>query len=205
MVERIASWGFVVLAPTVFHRDGRAADLAPAEDLRAPGARERFFAGGVGDRVAGLTPDLSDPDSDLWLATLDEHADGGPIGTTGYCMGARLATRLAGRRPDRVAALGGFHGGGLVTEAPDSPHHALAAARAEVVYGHADADPSMPPEAVAALQEILEDSGRRFSNAVYPGAPHGFTMADTSMYDPAGAQRHDTELRDLLTRTLLTR
>src|SRR4051794_22989473 len=57
MADRIASWGYVVLAPHVFYRDGSAAALAPQADLRDPGAREAFFASGVGDRVAGLTPD----------------------------------------------------------------------------------------------------------------------------------------------------
>src|SRR4029079_5000022 len=45
MADRIASWGYVVLAPHVFHRDGRAADLAPTTDLRDPGARAEVFAG----------------------------------------------------------------------------------------------------------------------------------------------------------------
>ncbi|MFC6342381.1 dienelactone hydrolase family protein, partial [Nocardioides hankookensis] len=62
MADRIASWGYVVLAPHVFYRDGRAADLAPQGDLRDEGAREAFFGGGVMDRVGALTPDKSGPD-----------------------------------------------------------------------------------------------------------------------------------------------
>ena len=53
MADRIASWGYVVLAPNVFYRDGSAEELAPKQDLREPGAREEFFASGVGDRVQG--------------------------------------------------------------------------------------------------------------------------------------------------------
>src|SRR6476619_1707177 len=70
MADRIASWGYVVLAPNVFHRDGRVADLAPTADLTVPENREKFFATGVMDRVVGLTPDRSDPDSRLWVDTL---------------------------------------------------------------------------------------------------------------------------------------
>src|SRR5690349_1297382 len=182
MADRIASWGYVVLAPNVFHRDGRAADLAPTEDLTLPGNREKFFASGVADRVAALTPERTDPDARRWVAALLEHGTG-PIGVVGYCMGARLATRTAGLLPDHVAAVGGFHGGGLVTDGPDSPHRRIADARAEFVYGHADGDRSMPPEAVAALGEALEKAGLTHTNEVYAGASHGYTMADTSVYD----------------------
>jgi carboxymethylenebutenolidase len=202
MADRIASWGYVVLAPNVFHRDGRAADLAPKADLREPGAREDFFASGVGDRVAGLTADKSDRDSDLWVRTLEQHAGDGPIGVTGYCMGARLAVRAAGRFPGTVGAVGGFHGGRLVTDADDSPHLAIADSTAEYAFGHADQDASMPLEQVEALEEALQAADRPHLNEVYRGAAHGYTMADTSMYDEAGAERHFNVLQGLLARAL---
>lgn len=202
MADRIASWGYVVLAPNVFYRDGRAADLAPQADLRDPGAREAFFAAGVMDRVRALTPDLAGPDSDAWVGELAKHAGDGPIGVTGYCMGARLALRAAGRFPGTVAAVGGFHGGGLVTDAEDSPHLAIAGSSAEYAFGHADQDRSMPLEAVEALERTLQEAGRPHLNEVYEGAAHGYTMADTSTYDEAGTERHFGVLRDLLARTL---
>ncbi|GAB2444738.1 dienelactone hydrolase family protein [Nocardioides hungaricus] len=202
MADRIASWGHVVLAPNVFYRDGRAADLAPQGDLRDPGERERFFASGVMDRVGGLTPDLSGPDAEAWVAALAERAGEGPIGVTGYCMGARLAVRTGGRLPGTVAAVGGFHGGGLATDAPDSPHLAIAASTAEYAFGHADRDASMPLEQVAVLEEALRAAGRPHLNEVYEGAAHGYSMADTSAYDEAAAERHFDVLRGLLARTL---
>ncbi|WP_392544769.1 dienelactone hydrolase family protein [Oryzobacter telluris] len=202
MADRIASWGYVVLVPHVFHRFGPAAELAPTDDLRDPGAREAFFAGGVMDRVKALTPDLAEADAAAWVLALAEHAGDGPFGVTGYCMGARLAVRTAGWYPGRVRAVGGWHGGGLVTDGPDSPHLAVAASSAEYAFGHADADRSMPPEAVAALGEVLEAAGRPFLNEVFAGASHGYTMADTSIYDEAAAERHFTELRALFERTL---
>jgi carboxymethylenebutenolidase len=201
MADRIASWGYVVLAPHVFYRDGSAASLAPAGDLREPEAREAFFAAGVMDRIGALTPDLALPDAEAWIATLLEHATG-PIGVTGYCMGARLAVRTAALRPDVVAAVGGFHGGGLATDAPDSPHRVAVDARAEFLFGHADQDGSMPPEAIAALAAALDEAGLAHTDAIYPGAEHGYTMEDTSSYDEAGAERHFTELRELFGRTL---
>ena len=202
MADRIASWGYVVLAPNVFYRDGTAEELAPKQDLREPGAREEFFASGVGDRVHGYTPDRSAPDAEAWLRTLREHAGAGPIGVTGYCMGARLAVRTAGQFPGTVAAAGGFHGGGLVTGAEDSPHLAIAGSTADYVFGHADNDRGMTVENVATLEETLQAAGRPHLNAIYEDAPHGYTMNDTSMYQEAGAERHFKELEGLLARAL---
>lgn len=203
MCDRIASWGHVVLAPNVFHRDGDVAAVGPHTDLREPGEREAFFAEAM-PRVGRLTPDLAVPDIAAYVAALRglDGVSSGPIGVTGYCMGARLAVRAATGHPDDVAACGGFHGGGLVTDEPSSPHAGLASARAAFVFGHADQDRSMPPEAVTALGAALESAGLQASNEVYPDAPHGYTMADTAMYQEAGAERHFTELQALFARAL---
>jgi carboxymethylenebutenolidase len=202
MADRIASWGYVVLAPNVFHREGRAADLAPSADLRDPGNREAFFRGAM-VRVRALTPDLSNPDARLWVETLLAHSGGDTIGVTGYCMGARLSVRTAALLPDVVVAAGGFHGGGLATDDADSPHRLAAeSARAEFVFGHADQDRSMPPEAVAALGVALTGAGLTVKNEVYEGASHGYSMADTGVYDEPATERHFAELKALLARTL---
>lgn len=203
MCDRIASWGFVVLAPHVFHREGTVADLAPTGDLRDPAVREAFFALAM-PRVGALTPDLAVPDIASYVDTLRglDGVGAGPIGVTGYCMGARLAIRAASAHPEHVAACGGFHGGGLVTGAADSPHLGLGSVRAELVFGHADQDGSMPAEAVAILGATLAHHGLVASNEVYPGAAHGYTMADTAPWDEAAAERHYVELDGLFARTL---
>ncbi|WP_341925581.1 dienelactone hydrolase family protein [Nocardioides psychrotolerans] len=203
MCDRIASWGYVVLAPHVFHREGTVAELAPTGDLTDPAERDAFFKVAL-PRIGALTSDLALADIAAYVDTLRglDGVGAGPIGVTGYCMGARLAIRAAGAHPDVVAACGGFHGGGLVTDEADSPHLALAHARAELVLGHADNDGSMPPEAVAALGEAIAAAGLHASNEVYPGAAHGYTMADTAMWDEAAAERHYVELDGLLARTL---
>jgi len=202
MAQRIADWGYVVLAPNVLWRDGTAEETSPDGDLREEGAREDFM-GGAMERVKALTADLAEGDIPVYLEALRDldDVDSGPVGTTGYCMGARLAVRAAGLDDD-VAAVAGFHGGGLVTDADDSPHHALKTADAEFYFGHADQDRSMPPEQVAALGEALAAAGRPALNEIYPDAPHGYSMADTSMYQEAGAERHFRELEALLGRTL---
>ena len=203
MCDRIASWGYVVVAPNVFYREGSVDGIRPKADLREPGEREAFFAT-VMPHVRALTPERSEPDIAAYLEAL-RGLDGvteGPVGVVGYCMGARLAVRAANLHPDDVAAAAGFHGGGLVTDEPTSPHRGLAEASAEFVFGHADNDRSMPAEAVAELQQALEDAGLAATNEIYAGAAHGYSMADTSMYDASATERMFTELEELLDRTL---
>jgi carboxymethylenebutenolidase len=199
MADRIAGWGYVVLAPNVFYRDGRAAELRPTADLRVEENRAAFFEAAMG-RVSAYTPDLSDPDASAWVSALAEQAPG-PIGVTGYCMGARLAVRTACLHPEVVVACGGFHGGGLASEKPTSPHLLLGSARAEFVFGHADHDGSMSPEAVERLGQALAEAGLTAVNEVYP-AMHGYTMSDGARYDEAATERHFAALEALLARTL---
>jgi carboxymethylenebutenolidase len=189
MLERIAGWGFTVLAPNVFHRNGSIAELVDDRDHAM-------------DRVRALTPEHLATDAPSYLAALRDRCADGPVATTGYCMGARLAVRTATAHPDDVAAVGGFHGGGLATEDPDSPHLGIPRARAEFVFGHADHDRSMPPEAVGRLGEALSAAGLPFINDVYAGAPHGYTMNDTERYHEEAAERHYRALEALLERTL---
>lgn len=203
MAQRIADWGYVVLAPNVFYRDGTAAELATDTDMTTPEGRATAGKAAF-PRVGHLTADKALPDIDAWVAAL-AALDGvarGPIGTFGYCMGARLAVRTATAHPEVVVACGGFHGGGLAADTPDSPHLELGKARARFVFGHADHDQSMDADAVARLGEALDAAGLEASNQIYAGAPHGYTMADTSMFHAEATERHFTELRALLDGTL---
>jgi len=202
MADRIAQWGYTVLAPNVFHREGTAEEVAPHSDLRVPEERAKFFAEGAGPRVQRLTPDLARRDIPSYLAALREHAEGRPVAVVGYCMGARLAVRAAALDPD-VVAVAGFHGGGLAVEDdPESPHLLVGGTRAEYVFGHADQDRGMDEAAVARLGRALDDAGLTATNEIYPGAAHGYTMKDTSMYDERGAERSFDALHGLLGRTL---
>jgi carboxymethylenebutenolidase len=207
MADEIASWGYVVLAPHVFYREGSAAELSPTGDLRIQEERERFFATShVMEHIANLTPDLAATDTTAYVARLqqalaEQGAADARLATTGYCMGARLAMRAAGQFPGTIVAVGGFHGGGLVTDDPQSPHTTVTA-EAEYVFGHADNDRSMTPENAAALEQALQDAGATYTAAIYPDAPHGYTMNDTSMWHEPSYERHLGELKALLQRRL---
>jgi carboxymethylenebutenolidase len=197
MADRIAERGYVVLAPNVFYRAGRAPVLE-IPDFADPGSRDRFM-GEVGPLIRELTPEVSARDGAVYLDDLAQRAPG-RVGITGYCMGARMGLRIAAAHPDRVSAVGGFHGGGLVTDADDSPHRSAGDLRAELYFGHADNDRSMTAEQIATLDAALDAAGARYRSEVYDGAKHGYTMSDMAAYDEAACERHFTELFALLER-----
>jgi carboxymethylenebutenolidase len=199
MTDRIAARGFVVLAPNVFYRHG-SAPVLPMPDLADPESRGPFMEK-IGPMMQELTPELIASDSRGYLDFLAEVARG-PFAITGYCMGVRLGWRIATAHPDRVAALAGFHGGGLVTDDEDSPHRSAGELTAEVYLGYADNDRSMTAENIAALEQALDEGDVAYRSEVYEGAAHGYTMADTPMYTEGAAERHYDALFALLDRTL---
>ena len=200
MADGIAGDGYVVLAPNVFYRAGRSA-VAPMPDLADPDQRTSFFER-IRPLMEQLTPDRLAADGAAYLDYLAEAASPGPAAITGYCMGGRVGWRIAAAHPDRVAALAAFHPGGLVTDAPESPHRSAADLKAELYFGFADQDPSMTAEQIATLERTLEKVGAGYRAEIYEGAQHGYTMADTPAYDEAASERHFLELRALLERTL---
>jgi carboxymethylenebutenolidase len=199
MADRIAAHGYVVLAPNFFYRSGRAPVL-PLPDLTDPDSRAEFMQA-LRPMIEQLTPENIERDGAAFLDVLAEQAPG-PVAITGYCMGARVGWRIATRYPDRVVALGGFHGGGLVTDAADSPHRSAAELAAELYFGHADQDPSMTAEQIEVLDRALDEAHVRYRAEVYGGARHGYTMSDTAAYNEAACERHFVELFALLDRAL---
>jgi carboxymethylenebutenolidase len=199
MADRIAANGFVVLAPNLFYRAGRSPVL-PDADLMDPEQRGELF-GKIMPLMGELTIERMASDGEAYLDLL-EQVGRGPVAITGYCMGGRHGWGIAAAHPGRVAALGCFHTGRLVTDEPDSPHHSAGELDAEVYLGHADNDQSMTPENIATLEQALTDAGVRYRSELYEGADHGYTMADTAAYNEAAAERHFTELFALLRRTI---
>ena len=202
MAGRIAAEGYVVLVPNVFYRSGRA-PVVDLGDLSVPENRATIFKK-LGPLMAALTPERAMRDATAYLGFLasDERVSAGPVGTLGYCMGGALALRTAALAPERVGAVASFHAGRLATDAPDSPHRSFGDIQGEVYVAHADHDRSMPPEQQELVERTLTEAGVRHRAELYPGAAHGFTMADTAAYDEAAEQRHWQSLLPLFARTL---
>ncbi|MFG3184981.1 MULTISPECIES: dienelactone hydrolase family protein [Streptomyces] len=201
MADRLAAHGYTVLVPNLFYRAGRAPVLDLPEFIDTAARPDIFQT--LGPIMRQLTPEAAMRDAGAylrWLESCPAAADG-PVALTGYCMGARLSLLTAGTHPDRVAAAAGFHGGRLATEDPDSPHLVAGRVTAELYFGHADHDHSLPPEQIDRLEKALTEAGVRHRCEVYEGAGHGFTQSDTAAYDRAADERHWEALLDLLNRT----
>jgi carboxymethylenebutenolidase len=196
MADRIAAAGYRVLVPNLFYRAGRA-PVVPDLVARLQGEDRAAVFGELQPLMAALTPEVAARDTQAYVDVL---ASQGPFATVGYCMGGALALRAAGQFPDRVVAVGSFHGGRLAPEDGSGPD--LSAVRAEVYAGHADNDGSMPPEQIARFEQALAAAGVAYTSEVYEGAAHGWTMSDMPVHDAAAEQRHWDALLGLLGRTL---
>ncbi|HEY7900980.1 MAG TPA: dienelactone hydrolase family protein, partial [Caulobacteraceae bacterium] len=103
---------------------------------------------------------------------------------------------------DRIAAVGGFHGGRLATDEPDSPHLLAPTIKATVLIAGADEDAGFPPAQADRLREALSSAGVANTVEIYSGARHGYAPPDMPVYDKAASERHWRELLDLLARSL---
>jgi carboxymethylenebutenolidase len=200
MADRIAAGGYVVLAPNVFYRHGRAPVIS-LDGLDDPERRGEII-GRVMPLMKELTNEKIVADGSAYLDRLTDEADGGAVAVTGYCMGGKLGWRIAAAYPDRVDGLGCFHTGGLVTDDEDSAHLSAGEIDAELFLGFADNDKSATPEQIATVEGALNRAGATFRAEVFANAEHGYTMADTPAYDEASAERHYDELFGLLSRTV---
>ncbi|MGK5543190.1 dienelactone hydrolase family protein [Streptomyces sp. URMC 127] len=200
MARELAEHGYYVLVPNLFYRHGPAPVIDLPERITEE-LRPEVFAQLMPMYEAHTTERaMRDADAYLQFLTAQPEVSAGPVAAIGYCMGAALAMRTAAAHPGRVAAVAGFHPGPLVTDAPDSPHCLAPKLTAQVHFGFAEGD--ITPEAMSELNRALDDAGVGYTTEVYPGTAHGFTMSDTSAFNPAGLQRHWDRLLPLLDRAL---
>lgn len=196
---RLAGLGYVVLLPDVFYRAGAHAPFDKATVWSDPPERARLMA-----LIGSITPERLRADAAAYLAALAAHgARPDRIGTIGYCMGGRLAYLTAALHPERVRAVASFHGGGLVTDAPDSPHRLADRLRAAVYLAVADEDRGCTPEHQGALAAALGAAHVDYALELYPGKRHGFAVPDhPGAHDAAAEARHWRRLEAFLGETL---
>lgn len=194
MGRRLAAQGHVVLVPNPFYRSKRAPVVDGAFDFNNAEARQTLF----GYRQA-MTDEGIDKDAIACLAFLDaqpQTAKAKKAGVQGYCMGGPLAFRTAAAVPGRIGAVGSFHGAGLVTEAPDSPHLLIPHTKAAFLVAIARNDDARDPKAKDVLKEAFRAAHRTATVEVYP-ADHGWCVPGSKVYDQASAERAWGELTRL--------
>ena len=182
MGRRLAESGYSVLVVNPFYRQKKA-PTAP-QGGQTPIAE-------VMPLMQALTPAMHLADGKSFVAWLDAQPEvdkARKLGTTGYCMGGPIAVRTATVAPGRVGAVGTFHGAGMVTAAPDSPHRLVAQTRASYLIAIAESDDTKEPDAKLALRAALDSAKLPAEVEVYPAA-HGWCPPDTRVYDAAQADR----------------
>lgn len=191
--ERLGAEGYQVVMPDLFWRLG--AYTAPdAMTLMAdPAARSAWFAAVM---PAGAAPHVL-ADTRAYLAHFGEQ----PVAITGYCMGGRLAILAAAAFPERVAAVAAYHPGGLVSDAPESPHRQVGAIAARVYVGGASDDATFTDEQRGTFAAALATAGVAHDVELY-AAKHGWVPSDTPVHDVAATARHWETLLALLRHTI---
>jgi carboxymethylenebutenolidase len=197
--RRLADNGYTVLMPNLFYRTTRL----PAFDFPFRGGEERSMKR-MQELRGPLTPEAVDRDASSYVDYLAANSSvgPGPFGVVGFCFAGAVAMRFAATRPDRIAAMASFHGGGLYTDKNDSPHLLLPRMTARLYFGHAADDRSMPREAIAKFEEALAAWGGRYESEYYEGAHHGWTVPDSPVYNETAAERAFGKLTGMLAETL---
>ena len=197
MAKRLAESGYSVLVVNQYYRS-----------QRAPIVSSTNFAE-VADVVRPLMGTLNAETHMLDARAFIDFLDSQPsvdtsrgVGTMGYCMGGPITMRTAAAVPDRVKAGASFHGGGLVTDQPDSPHLLVPQMQAQYLFAIADNDDENDPEAKNVLREVFDEAGLAAEIEVYDGALHGWCPPDTQVYHEAQAERAWSRLLVLFGRAL---
>ncbi len=187
MATRLAAAGYSVLVVNPFYRTRRAPTAPEHPDFSDPATRQSLLA------LAGtLSPATAQVDAKAFLAYLDGQPSVDTrrkIGTSGYCMGGPFVFRTAAAFPERVGAGATFHGGGLVTEAADSPHKLVPGMKAHFLVAIAASDDRQDPQAKDALRAAFAAAHLPAEIEVYAGTQHGWCPPDSRVYDAAQAER----------------
>ena len=200
MGKRLAESGYSVLVVNPYYRTARGQVVPDGKTFRDPGIRDLLMP-----HARTLSPDTCVSDGRAfveWLDQQDAVDTGRRIGTTGYCMTGSYVMRLAAAMPDRIGAGGSFHGGGLATDAEDSPHLLAPQMKAGFLIAIAENDDERRPEEKTRLREAFDSAGVRAEIEVYEGTLHGWCPPDSAVYDEAQAERAWSRMLDLFEREL---
>ena len=200
MGTRLAESGYSVLVVNQFYRTKKPPIAAEGASFQDPTVRAALM------QLAGtLSKETVETDAQAFIPWLDKQGSVDTkkkIGTTGYCMGGPMTMRTAAAFPGRVGAGASFHGGGLVTDKPDSPHLLVPKMKASYLFAIAANDDEKQPEAKNVLRETFAKAKLPAEIEVYAGAMHGWCPPDSQVYNEAQAEKAWSRLLALFGKAL---
>jgi carboxymethylenebutenolidase len=196
MGKRLAESGYSVLVVNPFYR------VKKAPTAEAGGATP---IDQVRPLAQGLNETTQTTDAKAFVGWLDQQpsvAKNRKMGTQGYCMSGPFSFRTAATVPDRIGAVATFHGGGLVTNAPNSPHLQAARSHAQFLICIAENDDARSPNDKTAMKDTFAKANLPAEIEVYAGAAHGWCPPDSTVYNEPQAEKAWTRLLALYGKAL---
>jgi carboxymethylenebutenolidase len=196
MGKRLAESGYSVLVVNPFYRTKKA----PTAEAGAKTPIPQLLP-----LAQALNETTHMTDAKAFVAWLDKQpsvARNKKVGTQGYCMGGPMAFRTAAAVPDRVGAVASFHGGGLATTMPNSPHLQAAKSKAQFLIDIAENDDMRAPNEKNVLKETFATAKLPAEIEVYAGAAHGWCPPDSTVYNEAQAEKAWSRLLALYSKAL---
>jgi len=181
MARRLAESGYAVLVVNPFYRAKKAPTAPDHPNFQDPATRDSLMG-----LMNALTPEGEMTDAKAFVTWVDKKKK---MGTTGYCMGGPFTLRTAATIPTRVGAGASFHGGGLVTDKPDSPHLLIPKIKAQYLFAIAENDDQRQPEAKTTLHDAFAKANLPAEIEVYTGAQHGWCPPDSAVYNHDQAEK----------------
>jgi carboxymethylenebutenolidase len=187
MGKRLAESGYAALVVNPFYRVKPAPTAPEHPDFNDAATRTALMS-----LMGALTQETAFTDAKAFIPWLDAQSAVDKkrnMGTTGYCMGGPLTMRTAAAMPTRVGAGASFHGGGLVTDKPDSPHLLVPKMKAHYLFAIAENDDQKQPEAKDVLRAAFARAKLPAEIEVYAGTMHGWCPPDSQVYNPEQAEK----------------
>jgi carboxymethylenebutenolidase len=187
MGKRLAGSGYAVLVVNPYYRRQRAPVAPEHADFDDPAIRNALM-----ELRNSLTPATTQTDAMAfvqWLdgqPSVDRHKR---MGTSGYCMTGPFTLRTAAALPERIGAGASFHGGGLVTDQPDSPHLLIPKIKARYLIAIAESDDKREPTVKDVLREAFAKAKLPAEIEVYAGTIHGWCPLDAKVYNHDQAEK----------------
>jgi carboxymethylenebutenolidase len=182
--RRLAAAGYAVVVPNLYYRTAKAPVFPDFSNFNFQSDTDRA-------KLQPLTTPLNvagaiEADASAYIAFLDAQTQvnkAKKIGVQGYCMSGPFMLKTTAAVADRVGAGASFHGGGLVTDKPDSPHLLAPKIKARLYFAIASNDDMRQPDAKDKLREAFAAAKVPAEIEVYAGAQHGWCVPDMPMHD----------------------